>query len=81
MSREAVNITKERYVTDALEPFWDELGRRHAICRRKSWLQQDEAAPHTAKSSLEWLREHFPDRLITLKGEVQWVPHSPDLSP
>ena len=78
---EAVTITKDRYVTEALEPFWDELGRRRGTYRSEEWLQQDGAAPHTAKSSLEWLSEHFPDRLITLKGEVQWAPHSPDLSP
>ena len=78
---EAVTITKDRYVTETLEPFWDELGRRRGICRSEEWLQQDGAAPHTAKSSLEWLSEHFPDRLITLKDEVQWAPHSPDLSP
>ena len=30
---------------------------------------------------MAWLQEHFPGRLISLKAEVEWAPHSPDLSP
>ena len=44
-------------------------------------MQQDGAAPHTAGASMAWLAAHFPGRLISLKSEVEWAPHSPDLSP
>lgn len=78
---EAVTINQERYVSAALEPFWEELGRRRGIHRHEEWLQQDGATPHTAKKSLEWLHHHFRNRLISLKTAVPWSPHSPDLSP
>ena len=50
---EAVTVTRERYVSEALEPFWRELKRRRGIRRHEEWFQQDEAPPHTAKRSLE----------------------------
>lgn len=78
---ETVTVTQERYVSEALEPFWRELKRRRGIRRHEEWFQQDGAPPHTAKRSLEWLEEHFPDRHISLKSAVEWAPHSPDLSP
>ena len=74
-------VTLERYASEALEPFWRELKRRRGIRRHEEWFQQDGAPPHTAKRSLEFLEEHFPDRHISLKSAVEWAPHSPDLSP
>lgn len=50
---EAVTITQERYVSAALGPFWLEVKRRRGIRRHKEWFQQDGAAPHTTKTSLE----------------------------
>ena len=78
---EAVTVNQERYVSMALERFWEELERKCGIRRHEEWFQQDGAAPHTARSSLEWLEVHFPGRLISLKCAVEWAPHSPDLSP
>jgi len=43
-----------------------------------AWFQQDGA---TARRSLRVLREMFPGRLITLRGDVEWPARSPDLSP
>ena len=44
-------------------------------------IQQDGATPHTAVTSRAQLQERFPGRVISLKEEVEWAPHSPDLSP
>ena len=48
---------------------------------RDVWFQQDGATAHTAQRSLQVLREMFPDRLISLRGDIGWPARSPDLSP
>jgi len=45
------------------------------------WFQQDGATAHTARASMELLREHFPDRLISLRGDLPWPARSLDLTP
>ena len=45
------------------------------------WFQQDGATAHTAQASMKLLREHFPERLISLKGDLPWPAKSPDLAP
>jgi len=45
------------------------------------WFQQDGATTHTAQCSLWVLREMFPGHLISLRGDVEWLARSPDLSP
>ena len=34
------------------------------------WFQQTGATAHTARASMELLRERFPDRLISLRGDL-----------
>ena len=63
---ETVTVKQVSYVSTALEPFWEELGRRRSIGRHEEWLQRNEPTPHTAHSSLEWLQERFPNRHISL---------------
>ena len=41
---------------------------------------QDGATAHTARNSRQWLAESFGDRVISLKTDFPWSPHSPDLS-
>jgi len=45
------------------------------------WFQQDGAMAHTARRSMNLLREHFPERLISLRGDLQWPAQLPDLAP
>ena len=45
------------------------------------WFQQDGATAHTFRISMGFLREAFPDRLISLRGDLNWSAHSPDLAP
>ena len=73
----AVTVTKERYV-EMLEHFFPEDS--HEICS-ETFFQQDGATPHTAKLSMDWLRERFPERLISSKSDFPWPPRSPDLNP
>lgn len=44
-------------------------------------FQQDGATPHTAKIVLEWLAEKFGEHFISLRSNIEWPPHSPDLNP
>ena len=45
------------------------------------WFQQDGATAHTAKIPMDCLREAFPGRLISRRGDVNWPARSPDLAP
>ena len=45
------------------------------------WFQQDGATPHTARLTMEILREAFSDRIISRFSDFSWPPRSPDLSP
>ena len=45
------------------------------------WFQQDGATAHTARETMDMLRTHFPNRVISRFGDVPWPPRSPDLSP
>ena len=63
-----------------LQSFWEEL-QTISDDIQQEWCQQDGSTPHTAAASRLWLQQRFPGRVISLKEEVQWAPHSPDLSP
>ena len=47
----------------------------------KFWFQQDGASSHTSNLSRDWLKQNFGSRVISLKTDFEWAPHSPDLSP
>ena len=55
--------------------------KRKGVDLRSEWFQQDGATPHTATATLEMLRENFGQRVISLKTDFNWAPHSPDLNP
>jgi hypothetical protein len=44
-------------------------------------FQQDGAKAHTSRASMAVLRDHFPGRLISLRGDLKWPARSPDLTP
>jgi hypothetical protein len=46
-----------------------------------AWFQQNGATAHTKRRSIQVFREMFPGKLISLRGNVGWPAHSPDLSP
>ncbi|XP_024869057.1 uncharacterized protein LOC112452865, partial [Temnothorax curvispinosus] len=45
------------------------------------WFQQDGAPPHYAVVVRQFLTDTFPNRWIGRRGEIEWPPRSPDLSP
>jgi hypothetical protein len=44
------------------------------------WFQQDGPTAHTAGNSMAVVRGMFPQHVISRFGDVEWPPHSPDLS-
>lgn len=68
-------INSNRYVTNILTPFFDQLTEEEKLY---SYFQQDGATAHTAEKSLNRLEQLFEDRVVS-KGI--WPPRSPDLSP
>ncbi|GFW63642.1 transposable element Tc3 transposase [Trichonephila clavipes] len=45
------------------------------------WFQQDEATCHTARATIDLLKDTFGDRLISRFGPVNWPPRSCNLTP
>ncbi|GFU19342.1 transposable element Tc3 transposase [Trichonephila clavipes] len=45
------------------------------------WFQQDGAICHTARATIDLLKDTFGDRLISHFGPVNWPPRSCDLTP
>ncbi|GFS70844.1 uncharacterized protein TNCV_2897791 [Trichonephila clavipes] len=45
------------------------------------WCQQDGATCHTARATIDLLKDTFGDRLISRFGPVNWPPRSCDLTP
>ncbi|GFT13802.1 putative LOC100569746 [Trichonephila clavipes] len=45
------------------------------------WFQQDSATCHTARATIDLLKDTFGDRLISRFGPVNWPPRSYDLTP
>ena len=60
---DTVTVTSEWYIK-IISKFWRRLGML-VPNRDNQCFQQDGAAPHVAKNSLNWLREHFGERLIS----------------
>jgi len=73
------SVNSERYIEMLTQFFFPELQRRR-VSIRKVWFQQDGATSHTARASMEVLRQKFPGRLISRFGDVPWPPRSPNLS-
>ncbi|GFV26310.1 uncharacterized protein TNCV_4029531 [Trichonephila clavipes] len=45
------------------------------------WFQQDRTTRHTARATIDLLKDTFGDRLISRFGPVNWPPRSCDLTP
>ncbi|GFS76480.1 uncharacterized protein TNCV_1621011 [Trichonephila clavipes] len=49
--------------------------------RYELWFQQDGTTCHTARATIDLLKDTFGDRLISRFGPVNWPPRSCDLTP
>ncbi|GFV51330.1 uncharacterized protein TNCV_3615281 [Trichonephila clavipes] len=63
------------------EPFWIIVPFFQKLFNKELWFQQDGATCHTARATIDLLKDTFGDRLISRFGPVNWPPRSCDLTP
>ncbi|GFV42157.1 histone-lysine N-methyltransferase SETMAR [Trichonephila clavipes] len=73
-----VTVNGDRYRAMITNFFIPELNN-HDV--QKLWFQQDGATCHTARATIDLLKDMFGDRLISRFGPVNWRPRSCDLTP
>lgn len=76
----ATTINQTRY-QEMLRGYLARELKKHSGYNSATWFQQDGATPHTTRASLDVCNEMFPGRVISLRGNIEWPPRSPDLSP
>ncbi|GFW96317.1 uncharacterized protein TNCV_1918431 [Trichonephila clavipes] len=73
-----VTVNGDRYRAMITNFFIPELNN-HDV--QELWFQQDGATCHTARATMDLLKDTFGDRLISRFGPVNWPPRSCDLTP
>ncbi|GFT96332.1 uncharacterized protein TNCV_2081871 [Trichonephila clavipes] len=73
-----VTVNRDRYRAMFTNFFIPELNN-HDV--QELWFQQDGATCHTARATIDLLKDTFGYRLISRFGPVNWPPRSCDLTP
>ncbi|GFU47872.1 DUF4817 domain-containing protein [Trichonephila clavipes] len=73
-----VTVNGDRYRAMITNFFIPELNN-HDV--QELWFQQDGATCHTARATIDVLKDTFGHRLISCFGPVNWPPRSCDLTP
>ncbi|GFT06082.1 transposable element Tc3 transposase [Trichonephila clavipes] len=73
-----VTVNGDRYRAMITNFFILELNNQDV---QELWFQQDGATCHTARATIDLLKDTFVDRLISRLGPVNWPPRSCDLTP
>ncbi|GFV16931.1 transposable element Tc1 transposase [Trichonephila clavipes] len=73
-----VTVNGDRYRAMITNFFIPELNN-HDV--QELWFQQDGTICHTARATVDLLKDTFSDRLISRFGPVNWPPRSCDLTP
>ena len=73
-----VTVNGDRYRAMITNFFIPELNN-HDV--QELWFQQDGATCHTARATIDLLKDTFGDRLISRFGPVNWAPRHCDLTP
>ncbi|GFY16627.1 uncharacterized protein TNCV_2787531 [Trichonephila clavipes] len=66
-------------VNPAVGAEWKFVENNHDV--QELWFQQDGATCHTARATIDLLKDTFGDLLISRFGPVNWPPRSCDLTP
>ncbi|GFX66780.1 uncharacterized protein TNCV_3048781 [Trichonephila clavipes] len=72
-----VTVNGDRYRAMITNFFIPELNN-HDV--QELWFQQDGATCHTARATIDLLKDTFDDRLISRFGPVNWPPRSCDFN-
>lgn len=75
----AVTVTSQRYVAMIEDFFTPELQNFPGFNTR-TWFQQDGATAHTSNVAMPVVRQLFPNKVISRRGDIPWPPRSPDLT-
>ncbi|GFX60885.1 transposable element Tc3 transposase [Trichonephila clavipes] len=73
-----VTVNGDRYRAMITNFFIPELNN-HDV--QELWFQQEGTTCHTARATIDLLKDTFGDRLISRFGPVNWPPRSCDLTP
>ncbi|GFV65620.1 uncharacterized protein TNCV_2713481 [Trichonephila clavipes] len=73
-----VTVNSDRYRAMITNFFIPELNN-HDV--QELWFQQEGATCHTARATMDLLKDTFGDSLISRFGPVNWPPRSCDLTP
>ncbi|GFV30880.1 putative transposable element [Trichonephila clavipes] len=73
-----VTVNGDRYRAMITNFFIPELNNYDV---QELWFQQDGATCHTARATIDLLKDTFGDRLMSRFGPVNWPPRSCDLTP
>ncbi|GFV69998.1 putative transposable element [Trichonephila clavipes] len=73
-----ITVNGDRYIAMINNFFIPELNN-HDV--QKLWFQKDGATCHTARATIDLLKDTFGDRPISRFGSVNWPPRSCDLAP
>ena len=73
-----VTVNEERYRAMLEDYLWPELDELDINDMR---FQQDDATSHTARVTIDLLKDKFGERVISRNGPVKWLPRSCDLTP
>ncbi|GFW94778.1 DUF4817 domain-containing protein [Trichonephila clavipes] len=72
-----VTVNDDRYRAMITNFFIPELNNHYV---QELWFQQDGATCHTARATIDLLKDTFGDRLISRFGPMNWPPRSCDLT-
>lgn len=73
-----VTVNGDRYRAMITDFFVHQLNN-HDV--QELWFQQDGATCHTARATIDLLKETFGNRIVSRFGPVNWPPRSCDLTP
>ena len=76
---ENVSVNTERYIDTLNEKIIPQMKKMKNF--DKFWWQQDGASCHCSDRSLDFLRQHFGERIISRRADVIWPSSSPDHNP
>ena len=74
-----VTVNSDRYCVMLKTFLIPKLNMLHNM--DNAWFQQDGTTAHTFQRGMGILTEMFPGHLISLRGDISWSIHSPDLNP
>ncbi|QQP41642.1 Transposable element Tc3 transposase [Caligus rogercresseyi] len=73
-----VTVNGERYRAMIHDFFLPQLAELNLV---NMWFHQDGATCHTARETMNMLKDEFGEQLISRNGPVSWPPRSCDLTP